>query len=100
MSRSPAYRAHLSLAIALAIATAVQARAQPAEVASPVEAGDCAESKPSRTKLGFCDTIAESMFGKTDPDAWRPLPFATFFSEGWDEPWVPSPRGSGGAPRQ
>ena len=25
---------------------------------------------------------------------------STFFSEGWNEAWVPSPNGSGGAPRQ
>jgi hypothetical protein len=28
------------------------------------------------------------------------LPLSTLFSEGWLEPWVPSPNGSGGAPRQ
>jgi hypothetical protein len=44
--------------------------------------------------------ILESIFGKSDPNAWRPLPLSTFFSEGWFEPWVPSPQGSGGAPRQ
>jgi hypothetical protein len=41
----------------------------------------------------------ESMFGKSDPGAWRPLRLSTLFSEGWDEVWVPSPSGSGGAPR-
>jgi hypothetical protein len=48
----------------------------------------------------FSQVILQSIFGETDPDDWRPLPLSTFFSEGWREPWVPSPNGSGGAPRQ
>jgi hypothetical protein len=48
----------------------------------------------------FSHVILQSIFGETDPDDWRPLPLSTFFSEGWREPWVPSPSGSGGAPRQ
>src|SRR6185369_5808054 len=35
-----------------------------------------------------------------DPCCWYPLPLSTLFSEGWRQPWVPSPNGSGGAPRQ
>src|SRR5262245_38489918 len=54
----------------------------------------------SSVRSGLCGTIAESIFGKPDPDAWRPLLLSTLFTEGWDEAWVPSPRGSGGAPRQ
>jgi hypothetical protein len=50
--------------------------------------------------MGVLPTIRESIFGKPDPDTWRPLPLSTLFSEGWDESWVPSPSGSGGAPRQ
>ena len=53
-----------------------------------------------KVELGLFDTIAESLFGHPDPDTWRPLPFSSFFSEGWNEAWVPSPAGSGGAPRQ
>jgi hypothetical protein len=53
-----------------------------------------------RVVTGIFDTITESLFGKPDPNTWRPLPLSTFFSEGWDEAWVPSPNGSGGAPRQ
>jgi hypothetical protein len=53
-----------------------------------------------RVELGFFDTITESIFGKPDPNTWRPLPLSTLFSEGWNEAWVPSPSGSGGAPRQ
>jgi hypothetical protein len=51
-------------------------------------------------EMGFFDTVTESLFGKPDPNTWRPLPLWTFFSEGWNEAWVPSPSGSGGAPRQ
>ena len=52
------------------------------------------------SRLGLFDTITESIFGKPDPNTWRPLPLSTLFSEGWNEAWVPSPNGSGGAPRQ
>ncbi|WZO95751.1 hypothetical protein EP7_002720 [Isosphaeraceae bacterium EP7] len=57
---------------------------------------------PSTTRIetGFFDTIGESLFGKPDPNTWRPLPLSTFFSEGWNEAWVPSPNGDGGAARQ
>ena len=53
-----------------------------------------------RVELGIFDTITESLCGKPDPNTWRPLYCSTFFSEGWNEAWVPSPAGSGGAPRQ
>jgi hypothetical protein len=49
---------------------------------------------------GIFRTISESIFGQPDPNDWRPLPFSTLFSEGWNETWIPSPSGSGGAPRQ
>ncbi len=54
----------------------------------------------ARIELGLFDTITESIFGQPDPDTWRPLRLSTLFSEGWNEAWVPSPSGSGGAPRQ
>ena len=54
----------------------------------------------TRVEMGLFDTITESVFGPADPDTWRPLPLSTLFSEGWNEAWVPSPSGSGGAPRQ
>jgi hypothetical protein len=50
--------------------------------------------------LSCGDVICESIFGHPNPCCWTPLPLSTLFSEGWDEPWVPSPNGSGGAPRQ
>jgi hypothetical protein len=53
-----------------------------------------------RVESGPLVTIAESIFGTPDPDSWRPLPIWTLFTEGWNEAWVPSPNGSGRAPRQ
>jgi hypothetical protein len=53
-----------------------------------------------RVVQGIFGTMAASVFGHPDPDTWAPLPCSTLFSEGWDEAWVPSPNGSGGAPRQ
>lgn len=53
-----------------------------------------------RTELGGHDAITESVLGRTDTGSWRPLPFSSILSEGWNEAWVPSPRGSGGAARQ
>jgi hypothetical protein len=75
--------------------------AAPASVPGPTYyPGYPAAQTPPRVVTGPIDTIAESIFGQPDPDTWRPLPFSTFFSEGWNEAWVPSPSGSGGAPRQ
>jgi hypothetical protein len=51
-------------------------------------------------ETGLFSAITESICGQPDPDSWRPLRFSTLFSEGWNEAWVPSPNGSGGAPRQ
>jgi hypothetical protein len=59
----------------------------------------CTPTSP-RVEAGLFATAAESIFGTPDPDSWRPLPLSTLFSEGWNEAWVPSPNGSGGAPRQ
>ena len=44
------------------------------------------------------DVILQSLCGHTDPNCWHPLCLSTLFSDGWDEPWVASPNGSGGAP--
>ena len=46
------------------------------------------------------DVILQSLCGHTNPNCWHPLCLSTLFSDGWDEPWVASPNGSGGAPRQ
>jgi hypothetical protein len=58
------------------------------------------EATASRGGMGPWGTVTESIFGKPDPNTWRPLSLSTLFSEGWSEAWVPSPNGSGGAPRQ
>jgi len=59
-----------------------------------VECGDCIGN------YSLCGVVRESIFGHTNPNCWTPLPLSTLFSEGWRQPWVPSPNGSGGAPRQ
>jgi hypothetical protein len=47
------------------------------------------------------DTISQSICGKPDPARpWTPLYAATFFSEGWREPWIGPPNGPGGSLRQ
>jgi hypothetical protein len=51
----------------------------------------------------FFDVVWDSLSGDVyAPGRWKPLPFWTFFSEGWDEPWAGGPNGQGGdgAPRQ
>ena len=53
-----------------------------------------------RTIYSVRDTLAESLFGKRDPSEWRPLGLSNLFTEGWNEPWLAPPRGTGGAPRQ
>ena len=63
-------------------------------------AGEGVQPTATRVEMGLFDTITESLFGQPDPNTWRPLPLSTLFSEGWNEAWVPSPNGSGGAPRQ
>ena len=60
----------------------------------------CVAPPATQVEMGLFDTITESIFGKPDPNTWRPLPLSTLFSEGWNEAWVPSPSGSGSAPRQ
>jgi hypothetical protein len=55
---------------------------------------------PTPCETGCFDTITQSILGKPDPNTWRPLSLSTLFSEGWNESLVPSPSGSGGAPRQ
>jgi hypothetical protein len=50
----------------------------------------------------WSSAIKQSLFGDVyaDPSRWKPLSLGTFFSEGWDMPWVSPPNGEGGAPRQ
>jgi hypothetical protein len=105
----------LIIATALTAAVAAGAQAQTPSLPSPTAPSDFASVtggletfiQPTFTQptapiveTGLFDTITESIFGKPDPNTWRPLSLATLFSEGWNEAWVPSPNGSGGAPRQ
>ncbi len=115
----------LIIAIALAVAIPASAQAQTPSLPSPTVPSDFASAvggpetfvQPTEAvpfysagegyaptapivQMGLLDTITESIFGQPDPNTWRPLPLSTFFSEGWNEAWVPSPNGSGGAPRQ
>ncbi len=102
----PAGTPAASVAEAVDGASAPEAMAAPMTVPGPaydpsysVAPTSVAPTAPP-VELGILDTITESLFGKPDPNTWRPLPLSTLFSEGWNESWVPSPSGSGGAPRQ
>src|SRR5512135_2070587 len=74
--------------------------AQPTGAVPSYYDGEGSEPTVPRVEMGLFETITESIFGQPDPNTWRPLPLSTLFSEGWNEAWVPSPSGSGGAPRQ
>ena len=56
------------------------------------------DDMPARSYLGV---IGESIFGDAyaQPSTWHPLSLGSFFTEGWDEPYVASPTGTGGAAR-
>jgi hypothetical protein len=57
---------------------------------------------PTPKSYSLLDTIGESMFGDVyaEPSRWQPLSAGSFFTEGWNRPWVSPPAGTGGAPRQ
>jgi hypothetical protein len=55
---------------------------------------------PPRIVLGPLEVIHKSLFGPASTEDWHPLSLATFFSEGWDEPFVRSPEGTNEAPKQ
>ena len=46
------------------------------------------------------DVAMESIFGRADSANWRPLSIQNFFTEGWNESCVFTPRSTSGAPRQ
>jgi hypothetical protein len=58
------------------------------------------EVPPDRIETGLLDLICESIFGPASAEEWRPLDLSTFFTEGWNEPYVNSPPGTNGAPKQ
>jgi hypothetical protein len=61
-----------------------------------------ASGAETRGEMSCGDVIIESLAGNVYADTvpWRELPITTFFTEGWDEPWMGRPTGEGGAPRQ
>ena len=57
----------------------------------------------SDVAASFLDVAHDSLLGDAYSEAaqanWRPLGLGTFFTEGWNEPYIEPPAGSGGAPR-
>ncbi len=82
----------------------------PAAVAGTAPVTPPAAPLHSPTGLSVLDVISESLFGEIYSPAaqgkWSPLTLGTFFSEGWDVPYVNPTAGdggladTGGAPRQ
>jgi hypothetical protein len=64
----------------------------------PIPALGAAVPPPSFLEVAF-----ESLFGDAYSEsrkaAWRDLTLRTFFTDGWREPYIDPPAGSGGAPR-
>ncbi len=58
------------------------------------------ELPPARVVMRPLDVISESIFGEASAEEWQPLSLSTFFSEGWDRPWVRSPAGTRGGLKQ
>jgi hypothetical protein len=58
------------------------------------------EPAKSIDAAGPLDVIWQSIVGSGQQRPWTPLPIDTLLTEGWDEPWLSPPSGSGGAPRQ
>ncbi|MGC8638818.1 MAG: hypothetical protein ACP5XB_02935 [Isosphaeraceae bacterium] len=56
--------------------------------------------QPNSSAMGPLAVIKESLFGAASKDDWQPLSLSTFFSEGWDQPFVRSPKGTNQAPKQ
>ena len=70
---------------------------------SVTDAAATAAASPSSGSGGsVLDAMKESLFGDVyaDPSRWCELSASTFFSQGWNKPWVSPPPGEGGAPRQ
>lgn len=53
-----------------------------------------------KVELSTGEVIRESIFGPADKKDWKPLALATFFSEGWQDPFVNAPEGTNLAPKQ
>ena len=72
----------------------------PVSAVGPGYAPDPSPSLPAHIAPGPLEVIRESIFGPASKEQWHPLSLSTFFSEGWDEPFVRSPEGTNGAPKQ
>jgi hypothetical protein len=46
-----------------------------------------------------CESLFGDAYSEAKKAAWRPLALRTFFTDGWREPYIDPPAGSGGAPR-
>jgi hypothetical protein len=68
--------------------------------ALPAPWADAPPAMPARVVMGPLEVMRESIFGAASADDWHPLSLRTFFREGWDEPFVRSPAGTNGAPKQ
>jgi hypothetical protein len=58
------------------------------------------DTAPNEIARGTLDVICESILGAASSEEWQPLGLSNFFTEGWDDPYVRSPVGSKGAPKQ
>jgi hypothetical protein len=86
-------RRRLTIVVLLLLAAGARIGAQEPAVGPSIAAPSFA-AEEGRSLLAVA---GESLAGPLRPDAWRPLGFATLFTEGWDEPYAPAP---GDAPRQ
>jgi hypothetical protein len=60
--------------------------AEPMTVPQPsYDAGPGVAPAGAPVVMGLFSTLTASLFGKPDPNTWRPLPIWTFFTEGWNE---------------
>lgn len=88
------------LGLGLAVIVAAPTSGWSAETPDQTETETPPVSAP--LKYSVWGAAKESLFGDpySHPERWRPMTLGTFFTEGWDEPWISPPKGGGGAPRQ
>ncbi|MFN5746077.1 MAG: transporter [Methylococcaceae bacterium] len=75
-------------------ASAVQVGSLPVQPKSP--------ARSAKQGYTFTEAMGKSIWGDVyaHPEDWQALSYDTFFSKGWDQPWVSPPNGGGDAPRQ
>ena len=73
---------------------------QAAEAEPPGASPTYTVSTPPRVVMGPLDVMFESIFGPASKEDWKPLELMSFFSQGWDQPFVNAPEGTNGAPKQ